>query len=130
MSEGNPDAPGAAVVADDPVIPAGAEPHGPSIPPLADLDPDSLRGIDSLGFVMDVPVALSVVIGRRNMKIGEVLRLGPGSILELDKTNGEPLDVFVNDRLIARGEAVVVGERYGVRITEVVSGDEPKKGAP
>ena len=84
----------------------------------------ALRGIDSLGFVMDVPVELTVVIGRKSMKIGEILRLGPGSVLELDKASGEPLDIFANGRLIARGEAVVVGERYGVRLTEVLVVDE------
>ena len=82
--------------------------------------PQALSGIDSLGFVMDVPVELTVEIGRKNMCIGEVLRMGPGSVLELSKANGEPLDIFVNNRLVARGEAVVVGERYGVRITEVL----------
>jgi flagellar motor switch protein FliN/FliY len=84
----------------------------------------ALRGIDSLGFVMDVPVELTVVIGRKSMRIGEILRLGPGSVLELDKASGEPLDIFANGRLIARGEAVVVGERYGVRLTEVLVVDE------
>jgi flagellar motor switch protein FliN/FliY len=86
--------------------------------------PSPLRGIDSLGFVMDVPVELTVVIGKKSMRIGEILRLGPGSILELDKASGEPLDIFANGRLIARGEAVVVGERYGVRLTEVLVVDE------
>lgn len=75
---------------------------------------------DGLGFVMDVPVRLTVEIGRKTMRIGELLKLGPGSILELNKANGEPLDVYANDRLVARGEAVVVGERYGVRLTEVL----------
>jgi flagellar motor switch protein FliN/FliY len=82
------------------------------------------RGADSLSFVMDVPVELTIELGRKTTKIGEVLRLGPGSILELSKANGEPLDVYVNNRLIARGEAVVVGERYGIRLTEVVVNDE------
>lgn len=92
--------------------------------------PTSLaRGIDSLGFVMDVPVEVTVELGRRRVRIGEVLRLGPGSVLELSKANGEPLDIYVNDRLIARGEAVVVGERYGVRLTEVlVSEQNPNAG--
>ncbi|HEY5377503.1 MAG TPA: flagellar motor switch protein FliN [Polyangiaceae bacterium] len=82
------------------------------------------RSADSLSFVMDVPVELTIELGRKITKIGEVLRLGPGSILELSKANGEPLDVYVNNRLIARGEAVVVGERYGIRLTEVVVNDE------
>jgi flagellar motor switch protein FliN/FliY len=79
---------------------------------------------DSLNFVMDVPVELTIELGRKTARIGEILRLGPGSILELSKVNGEPLDVYVNNRLIARGEAVVIGERYGIRLTEVVVAEE------
>jgi flagellar motor switch protein FliN/FliY len=79
---------------------------------------------DSLKFVMDVPVELTIELGRKTAKIGEILRLGPGSILELSKVNGEPLDVYVNNRLIARGEAVVIGERYGIRLTEVVVAED------
>jgi flagellar motor switch protein FliN len=86
--------------------------------------PGGSRSADSLSFVMDVPVELTIELGRKTTKIGEVLRLGPGSILELSKANGEPLDVYVNNRLIARGEAVVVGERYGIRLTEVVVHEE------
>ena len=82
-----------------------------------------------LGFVMDVPIELTVEIGRKTMKISDVLSLGPGSILELDKASGEPLDVFLNNRCVARGEAVVIGDRYGVRITEVFAMDEKRGGA-
>jgi flagellar motor switch protein FliN len=82
------------------------------------------RASDGLNFVMDVPVELTIELGRKITRIGEVLRLGPGSILELNKANGEPLDVYVNNRLIARGEAVVVGERYGIRLTEVVVNED------
>jgi flagellar motor switch protein FliN/FliY len=90
--------------------------------------PPALRGVDSLGFVMDVPVAVTVELGRRSVKIADILRLGPGSVLELDKANGEPLDLYVNDRLIARGEAVIVGERYGIRLTEVVIDSDGRRG--
>ena len=90
----------------------------------ADVLQGGLRAADNLSFVMDVPVELTIELGRKTTKIGEVLRLGPGSILELSKANGEPLDVYVNNRLIARGEAVVVGERYGIRLTEVVVNDD------
>jgi flagellar motor switch protein FliN/FliY len=93
---------------------------GASADPLA----GGSRAADSLSFVMDVPVELTIELGRKTTKIGEVLRLGPGSILELSKANGEPLDVYVNNRLIARGEAVVVGERYGIRLTEVIVNDD------
>ncbi|MEO8181217.1 MAG: flagellar motor switch protein FliN [Deltaproteobacteria bacterium] len=91
-----------------------------------DLDePLSTRSADSLGFVMDVPVELCVEIGRRVMRLGELLKLGPGSVLELDKLSGEPLDIYANRKLVARGEAVVIGERYGVRLSEVLVVDDP-----
>jgi len=90
----------------------------------------SLRGADSLGFVMDVPVELSVEIGRRVMRLGEILKLGPDSVLELDKLSGEPLDIYANKRLVARGEAVVIGERYGVRLKEVLVVDDRRVERP
>jgi flagellar motor switch protein FliN/FliY len=109
---------------------ASARPPGPNAFENAASTPakagssSSAGGNDGLSFVMDVPVELTIELGRKTTKIGEVLRLGPGSILELNKANGEPLDVYVNNRLIARGEAVVVGERYGIRLTEVVVNDD------
>ena len=86
---------------------------------------EAVRAYDrvGLGFVLDVPVRLSVEIGRRSMRIAELLLLGPGSVLELNKVSGEPLDIYVNDRLVARGDAVVVGERYGVRLSEILVND-------
>jgi flagellar motor switch protein FliN/FliY len=97
---------------------------------IEDAPLSSLRGSDSLGFVMDVPVELSVEIGRRVMRLGELLKLGPESILELDKLSGEPLDIYANKKLVARGEAVVIGERYGVRLKEVLVIDETKVNRP
>ena len=108
---------------------SGRSSQGAAFSPSASLGAEAaqanlVKGVDSLGFVMDVPVEVTVELGRRRVRIGEVLRLGPGSILELSKANGEPLDIYVNDRLIARGEAVVIGERYGVRLTEVLVVDQ------
>ncbi len=68
----------------------------------------------------DVEVELTLEIGRRKMRIADVLKLAPGSTLELSKSAGEPLDVFINGQLLGRGEAVVVGDRYGLRLTELV----------
>jgi flagellar motor switch protein FliN/FliY len=76
------------------------------------------RRIDLL---LDVPLELSVELGRTRMSIQELLALGPGSVIELDKVAGEPLDILVNDRLVARGEAVVVNDKFGIRITDIVS---------
>ena len=105
--------------------PSAGAAFSPSVASTSDAAVSNLaKGIDSLGFVMDVPVEVTVELGRKRVRIGEVLRLGPGSVLELNKANGEPLDIYVNDRLIGRGEAVVVGERYGVRLTEVLVSEQ------
>ncbi|MBX3186748.1 MAG: flagellar motor switch protein FliN [Labilithrix sp.] len=74
-----------------------------------------------MAFLRDVEVELTLEIGRRRMRIADVVKLGPGAMVELDKGAGEPLELFVNGRLIGRGEAVVVGDRYGIRITEIVT---------
>jgi flagellar motor switch protein FliN len=79
---------------------------------------DQPHGIELL---MDVALEVSVELGRSHMSIGEILALRTGSVIELDKLAGEPVDVSVNGTLIARGEVVVVDEKFGVRITEVVS---------
>ena len=75
----------------------------------------------NLDFIMDIPLTLRVELGRRKMHVNELLRLGQGSVIELTKLAGKPMDVFVSDRLIARGEVVVVNEKFGVRLTDVVS---------
>lgn len=79
------------------------------------------RRIDLL---LDVPLDVSVELGRNRMTIQDLLALGPGAVIELDKVAGEPLDILVNDRLVARGEAVVVNDKFGVRITDIVSPQE------
>jgi len=72
----------------------------------------------------DVPLEISVELGRVNLSLREIAsRLGPGSVITLNKLTGEKLDVRVNDRLVARGEAVAVGDRYGIRIVEIVGPD-------
>ncbi len=77
-----------------------------------------------LDLLLDVPLDVSVELGRNRMTIQDLLALGPGSVIELDKVAGEPLDILVNDRLVARGEAVVVNDKFGVRITDIVSPQE------
>jgi flagellar motor switch protein FliN/FliY len=93
----------------------------------ADARAGSTTGADDsrkLEFILDIALEVSVELGRGRMEIQNVLQLGPGSVVELSKLAGEPLDVLVNGRLVARGEAVIVGEKFGVRITEVVSRNE------
>lgn len=76
---------------------------------------------DGLDVILDVPVTLALEIGRAQIAIRNLLQLAQGSLVELDRVAGEPLDVFVNDTLVAHGEVVVVNDRFGVRLTDVVS---------
>jgi flagellar motor switch protein FliN/FliY len=78
----------------------------------------STRRFDLL---LDVPLEVTVQLGRTRLTIQDLLGLSPGSVIELDKIAGEPLDIVVNDRLIARGEAVVVNDKFGIRITDIIS---------
>jgi flagellar motor switch protein FliN/FliY len=74
-----------------------------------------------LDLLLDVPLDVTVELGRNRMTIQDLLALSPGAVLELDKVAGEPLDIVVNDRLIARGEAVVINDKFGIRITDIIS---------
>jgi len=79
------------------------------------------RGAIDIDFILDIPLTVTVELGRSRMLIGELLQLGQGSIVELAKFAGEPMDVFINQRLIAKGEVVVVNEKFGIRLTDIVS---------
>ena len=79
------------------------------------------RGIDLL---LDIPLQVSVEVGRSRILVRDLLQMQEGSLVELDKLAGEPLDLYVNSRLIARGEAVVVNDKFGLRLTDVVSPSE------
>lgn len=91
---------------------------------LAAKSADVAPAANSFDRVLDVRVELNVELGRRLLRISDILELTQGSIVEFQKAAEEPLDVRVNGQLVARGEAVVVGDRYGVRITQVVSPNE------
>jgi flagellar motor switch protein FliN len=73
--------------------------------------------------VLDIGVQIALEVGRARMTIRDLLALGPGSVIELERPAGDPLDVYVNDRLVARGEVVMVNERYGVRFTDPIEAD-------
>jgi len=79
------------------------------------------QATEDLGLIMDVPLRLSVELGSARLPVRDVLALSKGSVVELDRTNGEPADVYVNDRLIARGELTVQEDRVAVRITELIA---------
>ncbi|TWI72407.1 flagellar motor switch protein FliN/FliY [Desulfobotulus alkaliphilus] len=74
-----------------------------------------------LDFILDIPLELSVELGRSRMLVNDLLQLGQGSIVELNKLAGEPLEIYINRKLVARGEVVVVNEKFGVRLTDIIS---------
>ena len=76
---------------------------------------------NGMAFILDIPLEITVELGRTRMVINDLLKLGQGSVIELSKLAGETLDILANQRLIARGEVVVVDEKYGIRLTEVIS---------
>ena len=78
----------------------------------------------NLNLIMDIPLKVTVELGRTKMPVSELLNLTQGSVIELAKLAGEPMEVLVNDKLIARGEAVVVNEKFGVRLTDIISPSE------
>lgn len=78
--------------------------------------------LEQLAAVYDVPVQLAVVLGRATMRVSQLVRLGRGAVVELDRRLGEPVDVLVNNRLVARGHVTVVEDRLGVTMTEIVKG--------
>lgn len=84
---------------------------------------DGPRAAADLEPVFDVPVRVSAVLGRARMEVSQLLRLGRGAIIELDRTAGEAIDIYVNNRLVARGELVVVENRLGITMTEIVKSD-------
>jgi flagellar motor switch protein FliN/FliY len=91
---------------------------------LGELDAEQAAGDPlSLGSLMDVPVRVTVQVGRTSMALAELMTLGPGSLIELDREAHEPVDVLVNGRVVARGEVVTIDDRYGVRITSVQKND-------
>lgn len=78
----------------------------------------------NLNLILDIPLRVTVELGRTKMPVSELLNLTQGSVIELTKLAGEPMEVLVNDKLIARGEAVVVNEKFGVRLTDIISPTE------
>lgn len=104
--------PAAALPGPDGLAPVGG--FGPP-PPAAE---GAGRPLD---FILDIPLEISVELGRARMVINDLLQLGQGSVIELSKLAGEPLEIFVNGKLVARGEVVVVNEKFGVRVTDIVS---------
>jgi flagellar motor switch protein FliN/FliY len=91
-------------------------------PPEASLDGD--KSAVDLAPVFDVPVNISAVLGKAHMSVAQLLKLAQGSVLELDRKVGEAIDIYVNNRLVARGEVVVVDDRLGVTMTEIIKSED------
>jgi len=91
--------------------------------PFPDMEQDHRKKdhLKDLDFILDIPLEVSVELGRTKMLINELLQLGQGSVIELNKLAGEPLEILINKKLVARGEAVVVNEKFGVRLTDIIS---------
>lgn len=86
-------------------------------------DMDSPQGARDLEAVYDIPVQVSAVLGKAHMQVNQLLKLGRGAVLELDRKVGEAIDIYVNNRLVARGEVVVVEDKLGVTMTEIIKSD-------
>jgi flagellar motor switch protein FliN len=107
------------------IIPSDGEPQPTPVFEDFELPGNTEAPIGSAGLeaVHDVPVKVQAVLGRARMPIGDLLNLTSGTVLELDRRVGEPVDIFVNDRLIARGEVVLIDNALGVTLTEIVRAD-------
>ena len=97
--------------------------------PMSSADAEKMKGIPdtshrNLNLILDIPLRVAVELGRTKMVVNDLLNLGQGSVIELSKLAGEPMEVLVNDKLVARGEAVVVNEKFGVRLTDIISPSE------
>lgn len=105
--------------------------EGPAAADLEALAPDATpnagTGARDLDTILDIPVTLSIEIGRTRISIKNLMQLNQGSVVELDRLAGEPLDVLVNGTLVAHGEVVVVNDKFGIRLTDVISAQERVK---
>lgn len=117
----------AAAMAEQAAVESAAAPANVQPVPMENFAPQPVRAVEApanLEAILDIPVTLSVQIGSTKISIRNLLQLNQGSVVELDRLAGEPLDVLVNGTLVAHGEVVVVNEKYGIRLTDVVSAQE------
>ena len=91
---------------------------------VANTASQAVRQSQTLDFILDVTLQVTVEVGRARMTIQDLLQLGQGSVVELEKLAGEPLDVYINGKAVARGEAVIVNEKFGVRLTDIISPED------
>jgi flagellar motor switch protein FliN/FliY len=106
---------------------ARPQPQNPAPPgaQFQELKPAAAPGTSrDMDFLLDIPLEVTVELGRTRMFIKDLLQLGQGSVLELEKIAGEPMEVLINNKLVARGEVVVVNEKFGIRLTDIISPTE------
>lgn len=120
-------------MADNEIATSGAKANASDTAPSPSPAPASFPSLDGGGaapapknidFILDIPMQVTVQVGSTKMVIRELLQLGQGSVIELEKLAGEPMEVLVNNKLVARGEVVVVNEKFGIRLTDVISAAE------
>lgn len=103
--------------------PSGAgDPKGPAVKAVESEREE--KNEKNLDLILDIPLRVTVELGRAKMVVRDLLTLGQGSVIELNKLAGEPMEILVNDKLVAKGEAVVVNEKFGVRLTDIISPKE------
>jgi len=98
------------------------ESHLQEVPPAPAQDAGNATG--NISMIMDIPLKLTAELGRTKIVVSELLNLGQGSVIELNKLAGEAMEIYINDKLIAKGEAVVVNDKFGVRLTDIISPKE------
>ncbi len=98
--------------------------EGDGIDTMDDLEAGLPQGAQDLEAVYDIPVQVSAVLGKASMQVSQLLKLGRGAVVELDRKVGEAIDIYVNNRLVARGEVVVVEDKLGVTMTEIIKSDQ------
>ena len=101
----------------------------PGMPALVEMDAMEQAPSPSIDALLDISMPVAIEIGRASMTVQEILQLGVGSVVQLDRIVGEPVDIYVSDRKFAQGEVVVMGEHFGVRITKVLAGPNGEVGA-
>ncbi len=114
-------------MSDDPVK-KGLEKVANAAQGVADAASGASGNTHTLDFLLDVSLAVTVEVGRSKVTVQDLLQFGQGSVVELEKLAGEPLDIYVNGKPIARGEAVIVNEKFGVRLTDIISPDDRLEG--
>ena len=107
---------------EDDGVAADETPAAPEPEPRA--NDDSQRSASDLEAVFDIPVNIAAVLGRTNMEVSELLHLDSGDVIELDRKVGEAIDIYVNNRLVARGEVVLVDDKLGITMTEIIKADK------